>query len=544
MNAPKVLFVNKSATSESLSHSGSKDGTKIYSHVQRIRRWKNSDHGIIQAKRLTKAEPRSRQASSSGDDDSEKSTANIDRRPHLKQTANANGSSATETSRSDAVRTSGMSMGNDLASLYKMPQSTEDIVDPFNTTCIVVDKTVHTLLQYYLHIVHPSVWHILSAGRNGNADIFKEKAMTILRGCLSEQYDMYCLLASMNVHMRYLDGYESGKDNDYFMVKAVKASQDYMQRVKQISEQMIFNVFQLSFAEWYRNNEHAALIHFRAAANMARSMGGLRALAKPIADVLVLGDGYIAGELGTTPIFSHTDFAMEDDRTMSPYTDHVLSQLLSGSVTVAAGFLENGQSDIVPTDLHLMITDLAVAMLITNAADVGGTPSSVAERSTGWIYHRVLVVRHRLLEQKFDDPRSDGIRLALLIWILQCFTRAGRLRSAKIIAPHLRKCLQATSEVSWEYHEEIRLWIMMVGAMAARNGSGDHAWFVQRILPSVASGFDESVVRDDLVRVCCRFFYREFSEGDLIGFLARDIVRMRRKATSVPVRYGFSGPHE
>ncbi|KAK5046408.1 hypothetical protein LTR84_008210 [Exophiala bonariae] len=532
MNAPKVLFVNKSATSESLSHSGSKDGTKIYSHVQRTRRWKNSDHGIIQAKRLTKAETRGRHASWSGDDDSEKGTTNIDQGPLSNQIANGNGSAPTKPSQSVT--------SNDFASLYKMPQSTEDIVDPFNTTCIVVDKTVHTLLQYYLHIVHPSVWHILTAGRNGNADIFKEKAMTILKGCLSEQYDMYCLLASMNVHMRYLDGYESGKDNDYFMVKAVKASQDYMQRVKQISEQMIFNVFQLSFAEWYRNNEHATLVHFRAAANMARSMGGLRALAKPIADVLVLGDGYIAGELGTTPIFSHTDFAMEDDPVMSPYTDHILSQLLSGSVSVAAGLLEHGQNEIVPTELNLIITDLAVAMLITNAADAGATPSTVAERSTGWIYHRVLVVRHRLLEQKFDDPRSESIKLALLIWILQCFTRAGRLRSAKLIAPKLRKCLQKMSEDSWKYHDEIRLWVMIVGAAAARNGSGDHAWFVQRILPSVASGFDELAVRDDLAGVCCRFFYRDFSEGDLIGLLARDIVKMKRKGTSVsaPVGYG------
>lgn len=548
MNAPRVLFVNKTATSESLSHSGSKDGTKIYSHVQRTRRWKNSDQGIIQAKRLTKAQAQLRHLSPKCDEGFDKSTnteegsgTDSDRQP-LDQTLplqsiDDTGLAPTKNTHTKAPPNMDPLMASNLANIYKMPQSTEDIVDPFKTTCIVVDKTVHTLLQYYLHIVHPSVWHILSAGRNGNTDIFKEKAMTILKGCLSEQYDMYCLLASMNVHMRYLDGYESGKDNDYFMVRAVKASQDYMRRAKQVSEQMIFNVFQLSFAEWYRNNEHAALVHFRAAANMATSMGGLRALAKPVADVLVLGDGYIAGELGTMPIYSHTDFAVEDDQVMSPYTDLILSQLLSGSLSVATGLLQYGPSEIVPMDLHLMITDLAVAMLITNAADVGETPVAIAGRARAWIYHRVLVVRHRLLEVKFKDPTTESVRLTLLLWILQCFTRAGRLRSAKIIAPQLRKRLQAASEDAWRYHDEIRLWILMVGAMAARNGSGDHAWFVQRILPSVAPGFDELVVKDDLVSVCGRFFYRKFSEDDLIEMLARDIVKMRRKVLvqSAPV---------
>lgn len=73
MNAPRVLFVNKTATSESLSHSGSKDGTEIYSHVQRTRRWKNSDQGIIQARRLTKARPQFRHLSPKYDEGLDKS---------------------------------------------------------------------------------------------------------------------------------------------------------------------------------------------------------------------------------------------------------------------------------------------------------------------------------------------------------------------------------------------------------------------------------------------------------------------------------------
>ena len=411
-----------------------------------------------------------------------------------------------------------------------MPQSAQDIIDPFNTTCIVVDGTVHALLQYYLHIVHPSVWHILSAGSNGTVSIFKDKAMGILQGCLSENTTCTACLASMNVHMRYLDGYESGKDNDFFIIKAVKASQDYMRRAKRVNEQMIFNVFQLGFAEWYRNNQHAALIHFRATTNMTNSIGGLKAIAKPVADLLVLGDGYIAGELGKMPIFSHTEFAREDDQEMAGYVSETLQNLLSGSERVAVGLLDQDGKEIVPDNLQLIITDLAVAVLIQNAADAGETPQILANSSLRWIYHRILVVRHRLLEVRFEDARAESIKLAILLWILQCFTRAGRIRSTKIIAPQLRRVLQEASEDAWECHDEVRVWVLVLGATSARIGSGDHAWFVQRILHSMACSFDEQAVKNDLIDICSKFFYREFLQGDLLEMLASNIVNMRRKA--------------
>lgn len=546
MNPPRILFINKTAASESLSHSDGKAGAKIYSHVQRNRRWKNSDHGIIHARRLVKLQPQHRQTPLKRDEDCGRS-AEADQgvgdgsgdqssnRIGSVHVADGNGSTSTQEPPL-ASQHLGSLGPRDLSTIIKMPQSAQDIIDPFNTTCIIVDGTVHTLLQYYLHIVHPSVWHILSAGSNGTVGVFKDKAMGILQGCLSEKYDMYCLLASMNVHMRYLDGYESGKDNDFFMIKALKASKDYMQRAKRINEQMIFNVFQLGFAEWYRNNQHAALVHFRATTNMTNSIGGLKAIAKPVADLLVLGDGYIAGELGKMPIFSHTQFAREDDPEMAVYVRQTHQKLRSGSVSVAIGLLEEDRKEIVPANLELIITDLAVAVLIMNAADVGGTPQILANKPLPWIYHRVLVVRHRLLEVRFEEPRAESIKLAILLWILQCFTRAGRIRSTKIIAPQLRRVLQETSEDAWKGHNEVRIWILVLGATSARVGSGDHAWFVQRILHSLGRSVDELAVKNELVDICSKFFYRELLQDDLLEMLARDIVSMRRKAemTSTP----------
>ncbi|KEF54422.1 uncharacterized protein A1O9_09589, partial [Exophiala aquamarina CBS 119918] len=371
-------------------------------------------------------------------------------------------------------------------SIATMPQSADDIIDPFGTTCIVVDNTAHTLLQYYLRTVHPSVWHVLCADSNGSASIFKDRAVSVLQGALSETYTMYCLLACMNVHMRYLDGCESGKDNEYFIVKAVKASHDYMRRAERISERMIFNIFQLGFAEWYRNNEHAALVHFRATTNMTYSIGGLKALARPLADLLVLGDGYIAGELGTLPIFSHTEFARQDDSdsVVGAYVLDIHQTMLSGSVTVARGLLQHGKKELVPRNLELMIMDLAVVVSVMNAADAGETPQDLADSALHWIYHRILVIRHQLLEVRFEDSRAESIRLAIILWILQCSTRAGRIRSTKIIAPQVRKSLQDTKESTWKAHNDVRLWILIIGATSARTGSGDHAWFLQRILRS------------------------------------------------------------
>lgn len=550
MNPPNLLFVNKTATSESLSHSSSKAGTRIYSHVQRNRRWKDSDHGIVHARRLIEIQSQPRHASPKSHEECNTATE-PDEEPgkgsecqpfdQVKLVQATEEHSSILTGRAQlGTQTSGYLGFKALSSISTIPQSAEDIIDPFNTTCIVVDRTAHTLLQYYLRTVHPSVWHILCADSNGSASIFKDKAMSVLQGALSNTYDMYCLLASMNVHMRYLDGCESGRDNDFFIVKAVKASHDYMRRAERISEKMIFNVFQLGFAEWYRNNQHAALVHFRATTNMTYSIGGLRALARPVADLLVLGDGYIAGELGTLPYFSHTEFARQEDpdSAMGAYVLETLQTMLSGSIATARGLLQNGRKELVPRNMDLMIMDLAVVVSVMNAADAGGTPQDLADSALHWIYHRVLVIRHQLLEVKFDDARTESIRIAILLWILQCFTRAGRIRSTKIIAPQLRKSLQETTESTWKGHNEVRLWILMVGATSARTGSGDHAWFLQQILRSMAlaSTSDELAVKNGLVQLCGKFFYREFIQGEMLEKLAGNLVSMRRKADTTATR--------
>src|ERR1700761_7053621 len=57
MKSTKFMFINKDARSDSLSHSHKSERIQIHSHVQKGRRYKKSDGGIVYASQLPALQP-------------------------------------------------------------------------------------------------------------------------------------------------------------------------------------------------------------------------------------------------------------------------------------------------------------------------------------------------------------------------------------------------------------------------------------------------------------------------------------------------------
>ncbi|EXJ85858.1 hypothetical protein A1O1_06227 [Capronia coronata CBS 617.96] len=536
MKASKFMFINKDAQSESLSHSNRHERISIHSHVQKCQRYKKAEGRVSHATPLRLLQPGNRSGNpghrpeQSGDDvltASEQSTAPKHNAGHVHvapwEMSPINGPKQT----SPHI-------------IPVFPASAEESFDPFDVTCITVDAAVHSLLQYFLRVHHPNIWHIERAVRLDHQYTFRSDAMSIVQGCLHDQYNMYALLASMASYMTYIDGIPSPADGTYYIHKALKASQEYVHSRQPITGRMVFNIFNLGCAEWYRYNVDAAYVHLKAAKSMVDSMGGLKILDGPLIDLLLTGDGYVAAELRAKPLWSASDFEPGDDHPMTTYGICELRKLLSGRVKIAAGLLTPTQQDIVPADLRWIILDLAVALSVLRASQSSDRAADKPPSdSLHWVHIRTLTIRHRLLSMQLDDPRSGALRTALVLWIFLIFTVSGRKRSIKIIAPFLRETLLSIADELWAGHEEVQLWILSVGSFCAAPDSEDHRWFVDEVANRLTGALDDLDTISELLRAQSqKFFYLEPAQSSVLQTLAEDIHKRRVPGKGDTSRYG------
>jgi hypothetical protein len=542
------MFINKDAKSDSLSHSHKNERIQIHSHVQKGRRYKKSDGGLIHASQLPLLQPgpASSESKAPGKQSSDKAGSR-------EKESTPKGSSFLQRRESPSIAIarqqnherqdpnidpllwdySQLPTNPSVSppSVPTFPASAEENFDPFDVTCVKVDQAVYGLLQYFLRRFHPNIWHLERAIRPDHAYTFRYDAMTVVQGCLHDEYNMYALLAHMSSYMYGIERTTPGGDWELYMHKALKASQNYVKSGNPITGRMILNTFSLACAEWYRYNHDNAYVHFKAAKSMSDSIGGLRMLDAPLAELLLTGDAYVAGELKTKPLWSDSDFDNGDDHPMTAYALQELQNLLSGIVPTGSGLLTSSHQDIIPSGLRWVILDLAVVLSVLKSSL--STDPSVAQPSSAeglhWTHIRSMAIRHRLLQMELEDARSDAIRTAIVLWMFICFTVSGRKRSAKVIAPFLRETLLEISDDEWQSHAEIHLWVLTVGSLCATVGSEEHSWFVAQMDSSLKESIRGSdQIFSTLVGLSNKFFYHEPAQKYNLRAVADDIQDMRR----------------
>ncbi|KIW28650.1 uncharacterized protein PV07_08293 [Cladophialophora immunda] len=546
MKAPKFMFINKTADSDSLSHSHKSERIKIHSHVQKGRRYKKSEGGIIYATRLPHLRPE--RQGGQGDDcpdepsDDKRGTAESSTRdaPGLEHYPSG-----------CSVRRHGGQLLQpldpnidpllwDYSQAHLTPSgspqsipvfpaaSAEESFDPFEVTCVKVDGAIYSLLHYFLRVWHPNVWHLERSGRADHEYAFRDDAMSLIQGCLHDKYNMYALLAYMASYMHDIDGITPPGDGNVYMHQALQASQNYVKSRLPITGRLIFNIFALGCAEWYRYNRQAGYVHLKAAKSIIDSIGGLKSQDGPLVDLLLTGDAYVAGELQRKPLWSDADFDNGDDHPMTAYGLQELQKLLSGTIALGSGLLSSAQQTIIPAALRWIILDLAVVLSVFKSSQSLGPAAEdkpSAAEGFHWVNVRSIAIRHRLLHLELGDLRSEAVRMAIVLWMFMCFTVTGRKRTNKVMAPFLRDRLCSIPGKEWDGHEEVLLWALSIGALSAQVGSEAHTWFVAQIssVPCGSGAGDADQIFSALIGLSEKFFYLESAQRNDFRALADDI---------------------
>ena len=214
---------------------------------------------------------------------------------------------------------------------------------------------------------------------------------------------------------------------------------------------------------------------------LVQHLGGLSSIHHSLAELIILGDGYVAAELGEKPVYSPSELD-DDSEALTPKEGiEIMRALLDGSRHTASGLLASDQRDVVPAELRWIIMDMAVCLGVfrdhTSKSGANDAPASILH----WLHLRNLAIRHRLMALDLEDKRSRALSTALLIWDLLLFTVAGKKRTAKIVAAKLRDCLTSISDDAWDDHEQVHLWILSIGAMSAARDSELQSWYVETI---------------------------------------------------------------
>ena len=369
--------------------------------------------------------------------------------------------------------------------LTKNPPGKDTAIDPFDSICKKIDPETHRLFTYYVHYAHPNTYHTEAKFSQRNKLTFQMDAHIVVKDSFNDEANMYTLLASMASRMKYLDNYGRQRDSAPFVAKAITAIQEQIRKDKPMTQRMVFNMFQLGTAEFFRWNVSASVVHLKAIGVLVQHLGGFEALHHSLTELIILGDGYVAAELGESPIYTAAVLDEENDRHIPPSTTRIMDDIVHGRLEVGSGFLDASMRSTLSADLRWIIMDIAVSLGVLEDCMGSADSKESSSKVLHWLHIRYLGIRHRLLALNLADPDADVIRWSLLIWNFVVFTVAGRQRTAQIVAERLRDRISLLPPHSWHTRGDVYIWIVSTGASAAKKDSSTSVWFMKALAATI-----------------------------------------------------------
>jgi hypothetical protein len=198
--------------------------------------------------------------------------------------------------------------------------------------------------------------------------------------------------------------------------------------------------------------------------------GGLASFDMHLQESIILADSYTSATLLQPPAFP-----LDFDPGEHPVINEFIAKKSRQMTPPGHALLASKHQIIVPQTLSALVTRLSECTKLALIQEQGETfPQSALH----WFHLRILAVRHGLLSVTYNDPRTEAIRIALIIWTLLSMTLMGSKQTVKHIAPKLRQVLERVHMRFWHGHEEVVLWILTVGVMSVSDNSQEHGWFI------------------------------------------------------------------
>jgi hypothetical protein len=356
-------------------------------------------------------------------------------------------------------------------------------MDPFITMSVKVDKTVASLLRYYVYYYHPTLWPNEMAVLRHGLYVFESAVSNILRMVVEDELVMYCLLSAAASRFQFIDRLPfiqvAGKEG-YYLQHALQLLRSRINscsfQTPDQSRRLLICIMFLISTEAYRDEVSAAKIHLQAAVMLLKQKGGLNHIEdENLRGQLAMADLYLAC-VKLEPCLFDCDYDPGCASTLG-LDDHELDNL--GYKATGASLLDR-DIHIIPLKLRVLIGELLESYNVKTQLRTSSMSASRELQVTHWITTRNMAIRHRLLAMATNDSRVHALRVAIIMWTLLSMNVTGRTKTVKIMAPTLQLILAEIPVIGWIDTEDIYLWIILVGFACANEDSEVSAWYAEQ----------------------------------------------------------------
>jgi hypothetical protein len=290
-----LLFINKDATSVSLSQPGAGIRRTINRHVQH---WYQGTKFVTQQRALRDSPAFRILVGESGrtTKTQERVLKGIGGRAPASQSHKAsNRGPKSEVTRisSDALelqptvtvnrqleREDTLTAGPAAPSLPPLLCSKGDSVDPFSCTATPIDHTTHDLLQHYMRVIVPATFHVEAQAYRSTMTRHAVSTFEVVRRSMSSEMHMAALLTVSAYRVTHVVKKDLVKNNaEFFMCRAIRALREHLRSISIVVDQAtILDSFWLFQAESYCRNYDVSMVHLRIVRQLVEAIGGLGVL--------------------------------------------------------------------------------------------------------------------------------------------------------------------------------------------------------------------------------------------------------------------------
>jgi hypothetical protein len=415
-------------------------------------------------------------------------------------------------------------------------------LDPFSSTTLQLHPAAPSLIHYYTKSMIPRIFAIDARASNNSGLRHQHAFQKDMQCCLTNETQMYALLASSLVHMNRFENHleipgikaaDKERAPLYFKTKAMASVRQQL-----VDGNLDIGVFQVVYrlmaTERCLGNHMAAKTHFRALYALVAALGGVQSLDSYNKERVIHSDLFEAAQsLGSPNLPLTWDPGNLSEETM-------LKTAPPDSLkTLGSGFLDAQLSKVFHADVLDIFSTLTTLIHFTVYS---WTPTAdLTSDDLSWQTLRRAAIEHRLLS--FPSTHSNAgdhnfiqecTRVATLFWIAMYLADPVR---RKIVAPFnsfLRQTLERSGLQSlWYPHSALLLWIVTIGAFVAEKGD-EYDWFATMVA-KVATYLQVTKIAD-LKTVLQGFFYIDSIQHQVLAKLVEQFDKYLRLSPT-QVRY-------
>ena len=415
-------------------------------------------------------------------------------------------------------------------------------LDPFSTTTLILHPAAPSLIHYYTSAMIPRIFAVDARAANTSGHRHLHAFQKDMQGCLTDETQMYALLASSMVHKNRFEnqvripGIKADDEERaplYFKMRAMAAV-----RRKLADGDLDLGLFQVVYrlmaTERCLENHEAAKTHFRALFALVNALGGVHSL-----------DSYNKERIIHSDLFEAAQSLRSPDLPLTWDPGHLPASILlkiappESLEALGSGFLDSRYSKI----FHIHMFDIFSALsTVIHLTVYSWTPTAdLTEDDLSWQTLRRAAIEHRLLS--FPSTHSDAgdhnfiqecTRVATLFWVALYLADPVR---KMIMAPFnflLRQTLERSGLQSlWYPHSALLFWIVTTGAFIAKEGD-EYDWFAT--MAAKVATYLELKKEADVKRVLQEFFYIDTVQHTVLAKLVGEFDHYLR-LSHTQVRY-------